>query len=194
MRISTFFLSHSAGHHCDAILLPRTMTDQYNFVHDPSGDVLLTLSTPNAPFAVWSESGTNAPDSNSEQEPEDGSATKPAPDVTFLLSSRHLALASPVLRAMLSGIWMEGSKKGSEGLYHLNGEDWDSDVFGMVMNMIHGQWGLVPTAVSLEMLAKLAVVVNYYDIRQSQHLILPIWMTQFDVSMIPTSFCREVIL
>lgn len=167
------------------------MSEKYTFIMDPSGDVLLTLSDPNAPFAIWEDSGIKQTDKSlSESEP----ARPIEPEVTFLLSSRHLSLASPVLKTMLSGGWAEGVKADSDSLYHLTAESWDTEAFAMVMNIIHGRWSLVPSTVSLETLAKIAAVVDYYDIREPLQLISSLWMKDFMTSSIPRSFCREVLL
>jgi len=90
---------------------------------DPHGDVILQLMYPNEPFAL--ECGippTHAETPNStvltnndsslntlysprnSAEPEEGDKTEL---VTFRVSSRHLALASPVFKWALTGGWKE---------------------------------------------------------------------------------------
>jgi len=174
------------------------MAEKCNFVMDPGGDVLLTLSNPDAPFAVWEDSGGVRQLETVKQleAPEDGPAPGPAPEMTFLLSSRHLSLASPVFETMLSGKWSEGLKVDSDldSLYRVTAEDFDSEALAMVMNVIHGRWSLVPRTVSLEMLARIAVIVDYYDIREALQLILSLWMQNLPVSSVPTSLSREGVL
>jgi len=161
------------------------MAGNYNFVMDPDGDVLLTLNNANAPFAVWP-----CPLVPSQYpKPEDGT---PAQGMTFLLSSRHLSLASPVLKTALSGKWTEGTK--TDGLHHVSAEDWDSDALATVMNIVHGRWSSVPREVSFENLAKIAVIVDYYDIREPLQLILSHWMNKYDASFIPTVLDRNLVL
>lgn len=176
------------------------MSEEYDFIMDPSGDVLLTLRNPDAPFAVWEESGIiNQTDKNTaeperELEPGPASAAQETPEVTFLLSSRHLSLASPILKAMLSGGWSEGVKAASDGLYDLVAEGWDTEALATVMSIIHGRWSAVPRTVTLEMLASIAVVVDYYDIREPLELISPLWMKAFNASLVPNSICRGLLL
>ena len=55
-------------------------------------------------------------------------------------------------------------------------------------------WSLVPRTVSLEMLAKIAVIVDYYDIREPLQLILSLWMQGFSFSSVPILLYREVVL
>lgn len=172
------------------------MSEKYNFIMDPSGDVLLTLISPDALFAVWEDAGISKTDEQA-LDPDLNliHALPPLPEVvTFLLSSRHLSLASPVLKTMLSGGWMEGVKVDSKSPYELTAESWSTEAFAMVMNIIHGRWSLVPRTVSLEILAKIAVIVDYYDIREPLQLISSLWMKEFVASSVPTSLCRELVL
>ncbi|KAM7195896.1 hypothetical protein V8F20_007261 [Naviculisporaceae sp. PSN 640] len=201
------------------------MSEKYNFIMDPSGDVLLTLNNPDAPFAVWEGPGISKiveqtpnggmgsdeqaadSDSDTDQQTPDGDThtdeqaadadidTAPATTpgiMTFLLSSRHLALASPVLKAMFSDKWTEGVKV--DNLYHFTAEGWNTEALAVVMNVIHGRWSLVPTTVGLELLAGIAVIVDYYDIREPLQLISSLWMKGFTASSIPTVICRELLL
>ncbi|KAK1759115.1 hypothetical protein QBC47DRAFT_409896 [Echria macrotheca] len=167
------------------------MAEKYDFVMDPCGDVVLILKHPDSPFAVWDEDSATIADDPS---PADDHLPVPDTDRTFLLSSRHLCLASPVLKVMLSGGWIEGIKSAPDGLYQLTAEHWDSEALAVVMNVVHGRWNLVPREISVEMLAKLAVIVDYYDIHEPLQLILHMWMTPFSASSIPTRIGRELVL
>lgn len=81
--------------------------------------------------------------------------------VRFRLSSRHLILASRYFRAMLTGPWEESSSR-SGSMYTVNASDWDEEALTIVMNIIHGHGERVPRSMSLELLAKIAVLVDYY--------------------------------
>jgi hypothetical protein len=104
-------------------------------IMDPDGDSLLTLRNPNAQLAVASTV------------PFDKS-------VTFLVSSHYLILASVMSKAMLSGQWYESSKK-TDGLFHIDAQDWDIEAFSLVLNAIHGQTQHIPQEIqNVELLAK----------------------------------------
>jgi len=67
-------------------------------VMDPDGDTIITLNNPRAPFAV-------SP-SPASVDPAQGDLTSELDEstpYTFLVSSRHLILASPVFKKMLTG-------------------------------------------------------------------------------------------
>jgi len=216
-----------------------------DYVLDPFGDVILTLSNPNAPFAVWDDSEDGpaltepsvnpetvekptppavhtlpaeillplveptavaeditiarnelpAPQDNNEASPqqeESQTSTISTESVTFLLSSRHLILASPVFKAMLTGGWKEGDKDNGP-VRRGCAEDWDTEALVTVMNVLHSYYRQVPKKVSLEMLAKIAVIVDYYKIHEAFQVIASLWINALKMSL-PESPGRDLIL
>lgn len=132
---------------------------------DPSGDAILTLENPNNVPAVLSEPvavETPAPPGGGDST--DNSMDKSA-TVTFLVSSRHLVLASPVFKAMLKGGWSEGNKKG--GRFRIRAEDWDVEALTVVMNVLHSHYRQVSKTVTLKMLAKIGMIVDYYKVHEA---------------------------
>ena len=209
-----------------------------DYVMDPFGDVILTLSNPNAPFAVDSgEDGPAltgpsanpdtaeptppaehtlpaetpplvettapaedtaiardelpAPQDNESPQEESETSTISTESATFLVSSRHLILASPVFKAMLTGGWKEGDK--NNGPVRGGAEDWDTKALVIVMNVLHSHYRQVPKKVSLEMLAKIAVIVDYYKIHEALQIIASLWINALKKSL-PDSPGRDVIL
>jgi len=79
------------------------------------------------------------------------------PELRLRVSSRHLMLASTYFNRMFSNNWEEVTS------CTIKAEGWDPETFLVLMNIIHGRTRQVPRAVSLESLAKLAVLVDYYD-------------------------------
>ncbi|KAK1450737.1 hypothetical protein CCUS01_02193 [Colletotrichum cuscutae] len=113
--------------------------------------------------------------------------------VKFLVSSRHLALASRYFFAKLSGPWMEASIKHIDGCYHMDASDWDSDALLILMQVIHGKTRSVPRRIDLEMLAKLAVLVDYYDCHEVIEVYCPVWIESLRDTL-PAEYGRDVIL
>jgi hypothetical protein len=165
----------------------------YDHVLDPLGDVVLKLEKPNAPFAVWQRS-TPPPGPPLAAEPAATAATGAAPataeppvatgegpavahkPVTFLVSSRHLILASPVLKAALTGGWSESTAPETDGPREIRTEGWDVEAMVVVMSIIHHKWPDVPLEVDLEQLAKIAVVVDYYRTHEIGHFMGALWI------------------
>lgn len=75
------------------------------------------------------EEPVDSPDQLSEPEDE---------EIHYLVSSRHLILASPWFRRTLTS---EGSQEAvkdpSDGLFHLEPEDWDEEAFLILLNIFH---------------------------------------------------------
>ncbi|KAG6092176.1 hypothetical protein E4U30_005763 [Claviceps sp. LM220 group G6] len=129
-------------------------------------------------------------------------------EVQFRLSSRHLALASPVFKTMLNGTWKESAapsdqskksaktrkppKKDSDSStrYELTATEWDDEVFLMLMNIIHGRNTLVPLSIDLITLVKLSVLVDYYECQEVTQFVVRVWVKDF---VLPTSYGRDCV-
>ncbi|EFQ88450.1 hypothetical protein PTT_15674 [Pyrenophora teres f. teres 0-1] len=60
----------------------------------------------------------------------------------------------------------EGSREGhqkTDGYYYVTANGWNAEAFLLLMNMLHLQSEHIPLAPSFETMAKLAVIVDYYD-------------------------------
>ncbi|KAL0941934.1 uncharacterized protein CTRU02_204697 [Colletotrichum truncatum] len=111
----------------------------------------------------------------------------------FVLSSKHLILASGYFRAKLSGPWKEASTRGVDGRYHVEASDWDDQALLLVMRVLHGKNSKIPRRISLELLAKIAVLVDYYDCFEATEIISSIWIDALR-NEIPSELNRELVL
>ncbi|KAL5866393.1 hypothetical protein ACKVWC_011429 [Pyricularia oryzae] len=93
-------------------------------------------------------------------------------EVRFRLSSKHMILASPYFKTMLGGPWREADE------LEVEAEDWDTEALLILMRVIHGQNQHVPRLIKLELLAKIAVLVDYYQCRDAIDLAAEIWIQQ----------------
>ncbi len=112
--------------------------------------------------------------------------------IRFRMSSRHLILASQVFRAMLSGGWREDKAK-DDGCFHISGEGWDAEAFLISMNIIHGHNRKVPRLVNLELLAKIATIIDYYKLHEAAEVFGSIWIEPLR-GIVPTTYSRDLIL
>jgi hypothetical protein len=83
--------------------------------------------------------------------------------VQIQVSARHLALGSPVFDRMLHGNWKEGREFKEKGSIVLVVDSWDVDAFLVVLYILHSQLLRLPRKVTIEQLAKIAVIADYYD-------------------------------
>lgn len=174
---------------------------------DPDGDTIITLSNPNAPFAIWdrrdkwpaapyAKETANAwqtpyittPQGKSKREQDEkaqGSTATEAPDPGVLLrvSSRHLILASPYFKNMLTGPWKETQQDSKLG-YAVHAEDWDQQAFLILMNVIHGRNRRVPRILGLELLAKISVLVDYYQCHEAVESFSEGWIDGLNMASI----------
>lgn len=154
----------------------------------PTGD-------PRAPEESAAEPGSDGV--NSEQALVNGGQDIPlAGEVHYTVSSSQLKLASPKFRSMLSGnVWTEATPDETDGRYHIYAEDWDADALLIVLNALHFRNSKVPRSASLEMLAKVVVLAEYYCCMEAIELLIEMWTkTLRKCTPIPSDYCRDLML
>jgi len=100
--------------------------------------------------------------------------------ITFRLSSRHLILVSPFFKAALEGGWKEGSAINGE--FQIDAEDWDVVALALVLNIIHGHHRRVPKQLPIELLTKVAAVVDYYQTHEIMRHWSMVWLEALGAS------------
>lgn len=177
---------------------------------DPDADTVLILKNPSTRFACWSpdeveEDATVSVETSAgqscytETSPQAASFAETSceeDEIRYRVSSRHLALVSPVFRSMLSGQnWNEGVQNEVDGLYHIITEDWDAGTMLIFLDVLHHRNRRVPQTVSLEMLAKLVVLIDYYECPEALESFTGRWTEHLKAtSPVPSYFCRDLML
>ncbi|KAJ3454817.1 hypothetical protein MRS44_013417 [Fusarium solani] len=110
----------------------------------------------------------------------------------MLVSWKHLKLASPVFRKMFAGPYVEGVTD-DRGLRRVSATDWDPEAFVIVLDIIHGHHRSVPKSLSLEMLAKVAVIVDYYGCHEIIDVFVDIWLKEMEKCP-PTIYGKDSLL
>ena len=108
-------------------------------------------------------------------------------EVRMRLSSKHLVLASAFFKKMLQGPWKESRTR------TLEASDWDAEALLILMNIIHGRHRAVPRSISLEMLAKISVLVDYYQCHEVVELFAACWTRELSPGL-PTEYGRDLTL
>ncbi|KAL7963776.1 hypothetical protein V8C34DRAFT_319453 [Trichoderma compactum] len=137
---------------------------------DPDGDTLLILRNPDAPFAVQQ---------NKEE-------------LQIRLSSTHLTSASAYFKTMMSNDWKE--TRPEEGYsFVVTAEEWDQKALLILMNIIHGKTTKIPRVIGIEMLAKIAVLVDYYKCHEAVEFYAKTWIGNL-IEPLPTCYGRKLLL
>ncbi|KAL6909050.1 hypothetical protein GGI43DRAFT_166914 [Trichoderma evansii] len=173
---------------------------------DPNGDTLLILRNPNAPFAgdatVWPNAlpkyRTEKLRRNERELKLLAQAQQSTPnslrEVHFHLSSKHLTLTSDYFRGLMARNWKEANPS-QDFAYTVTAEDWDEAALLMVMNIIHCQTSEISQNVDSEMVAKIAVIIDYYQCRKAVSFYVETWMKNFDVKEISScGYGRKLLL
>ncbi|KAL4900450.1 hypothetical protein BDW74DRAFT_182783 [Aspergillus multicolor] len=159
---------------------------------DPIGEVTIVLTDPNAPLALLPRTPEAETANDAKREPAsditflsstiDDKVMKPSDsvretetqgdntsssenpnEVRFKVSAAHLTLASSVFRHALTGDWVEGSELRTRGTAEIEATGWDTEAFLILLRIVHCKPYDLPKEVSLETLAKLALIADYYD-------------------------------
>lgn len=181
--------------------------EEIKYVFDPQGDTILVLKNPDAPFAVWPYMGdqewpdilqiqtatpnneaevTNGPANSETVTPEHSlepaevsQSPEKAVEIRMRVSSAHLILASSHFETMFKGPWKEAANGPP---FEVITEDWDEHAFVHVMNIIHNRTRKVPRQVNLELLARIAVIVDYYQVLEAVEVFADIWLQDSKLS------------
>lgn len=95
---------------------------------------------------------------------------------------------------MLDGNWKESTLT-SDLHYLLDASDWDTDAFQIIMDIIHGRSRRVPRSLNLELLAKVAVLVDYYDCHDTVKFFSDTWIENLQTwKHRSPQLCRDLIL
>jgi hypothetical protein len=120
--------------------------------------------------------GPQAMESNTEKV----STSSPPKEIHYFVSSTHLRTASKYFARALSGNWAEGHRD-SSGHYRIVVESWDEVALLRLLNVFHLKSYQVPPSINLELLAKIAVLVDYYDCSEAVALWGRVWLWWADL-------------
>ncbi|KAK8013462.1 hypothetical protein PG991_009055 [Apiospora marii] len=134
----------------------------------------LTGTTPSegTPVPAFDDNGTN---------------DKKDVEVRMQVSSRHLILASTYFKKMLQGPWEESKS------YAIEASEWDAAAMIILMDIIHGRSRKVPQLVSLDLLTKIAVMVDYYQCHEVVEMYADRWINSLSHNL-PEKCDRDLIL
>jgi hypothetical protein len=125
-----------------------------------------------------------------------GTPEIPPHEIHYKVCSSQLSLASPKFESMLSGRkWKEGTPTKDDGCYHILAEDWDEDALLILLNVLHFRNSDLPRSASLDMLAKIVVLADYYQCLEAVNLLTELWIRDLkSTSPVPSEHSRNLML
>lgn len=92
------------------------------------------------------------------------------------------------------GPWKETNAVYPDGLRHWDIEGClDSTALAVVMDIIHGRTRRVPRSLELDMLAKVAVVVDDLQCHEAVEIFSDMWIGELD-DLVPSRYTRDLVL
>ncbi|KAJ0421384.1 hypothetical protein BJY00DRAFT_311996 [Aspergillus carlsbadensis] len=161
----------------------------------PDGDVTLVIRNPNNFFASWItppaaeetteplSSTIDTPDSANAADETELEVVKPPPvdEVRFRVSSAHLMLGSPYFKSSLTGPWREAEALRAHEPIEMHCLSWDTEAMLIFLRILHAQPWKLPDTVETELLAKLAVVADYYGCQRLVKYYATEWIAPVDM-------------
>jgi hypothetical protein len=176
-------------------------------VIDEDGDTLLILKDPLLSLKPWNDAGTTSNDVpraelgttyNDEQHSASGDRTfatnKTVPDMRYLVSSALLKNVSKYFRNTFSDRFSETTLNLDDGRYHVVVEGFNPKAFEHVMNIIHVKSKRLPKKIDVEQLAHIAVLVDYYDMKDAVSFHAETWAKAVAKMKFPTTYCQNLVL
>jgi hypothetical protein len=91
---------------------------------------------------------------------------------------------------MLNRPWREADSLLS---HQIEAENFDEEALLILMHIIHGHHRSVPRTLSLEQVAKIAVIIDYYQCHEAVEIYMEMWIRHLNRE-VPTKYCKELIL
>ncbi|KAJ5713471.1 uncharacterized protein N7483_010652 [Penicillium malachiteum] len=82
-----------------------------------------------------------------------------------------------MFKSMLTGGWKESVEFQQNVSVTIEVEGWDVDSFTIVLRAIHGKFNQIPKSRTLEQVAKIADIADYYQLKEIMSVMLPAWKT-----------------
>jgi hypothetical protein len=80
-----------------------------------------------------------------------------------------------------------------KGSVEITADSWDTEAFLFLLRIMYCQFMQIPRKMSLEMLAKVAVIADYYECKEVVQFFLDMWIEALD-DEIPMAYCRPLVL
>ncbi|KID83170.1 hypothetical protein MGU_09533 [Metarhizium guizhouense ARSEF 977] len=158
----------------------------------PSGKVFIEHTPSGEPFAPWGQQGVQGDDDGvSDKQGREGDTGK----FVARCSSDILRLVSPMLETSLDRRWEDWKASGpdNEGIRRVELKGFDSVALQYVLNILHHQADLNPERLTVEGLAKMAVIVDHLGCHRAFVSASKGWAADYP-GLAKSGFGRDVVL
>ncbi|KAH7420007.1 hypothetical protein BKA64DRAFT_752560 [Cadophora sp. MPI-SDFR-AT-0126] len=147
-------------------------------IFDPDGDLILILPKSQAE-TIGTTKNEEPARKRAKLSVSHGQTASESPNIRMQVSSKHLAMASPVFKAMIAHGFAEGEALRAHGKVEIPLPGDDSADMTILLDIIHGRSRRVPREVSMTLLALLAIAVDKYLLQEVSEVYSDIWIDSF---------------
>lgn len=140
---------------------------------DLSGDVILFLKAPKTTDVANPQTTTGESEAK--------------PEVRIKVSGKHLSMASPMFERIISGSSKESVQINGTPAVEIHVEGWDIEAFLILMNILHCKPQELPAQASVELVARLGILAEYYECVAVVRFYVVNWMTPTLMEMVPST-------
>ncbi|USP81652.1 hypothetical protein yc1106_08926 [Curvularia clavata] len=175
---------------------------------DPNADTIIKLKYPLTNFAVWDPPDEEALDAKDSASPIDLPTEERSTEASSVASSKtgdsihetiEYHVSSSVLKLSSSYFsrcmrnFKEGIPNENDGRYHVSCKDWNEEAFLILLNALHFRTRRVPRSLPLDMLAKVAQLIEYYRCLEAIEIWTNMWIENLKKSTpIPEDFSQDL--
>ena len=173
------------------------MDDEDDVLHeiDSDGDIILVLEPASDTFHEPYHPAADGAGIESSRalsiRTKESQGTRTPNTVRFRVSSKHLTSSSRYFKRMLEGPWRESVALKAKGRAEIMLEEQESDMFLILLNIIHGHTNKVPLSLDFESLCQMATLVDFYDCLNVIYFIAHSWIPKL---RLPVGHSNDMIL
>ncbi|PYH96904.1 hypothetical protein BO71DRAFT_319663 [Aspergillus ellipticus CBS 707.79] len=149
-------------------------------------------------FEVYNYDPSEASDEedNDSTAPSEPEVEEDPADKTFRIraSSKHLIMASPMFKSMLTSGWKEANEFRKTGFADLTTSGWDMDAFSIVLKILHGKQHEIPRFEEIEKIAKVGMIADYYCCQELVRAAALPWLIRLPKEVPNTCSYRDLVL
>jgi hypothetical protein len=104
-------------------------------------------------------------------------------EAQFLVSSKHLKLASPYFKSLFADRWSKGTRLRTNEMAQIPIKDFKPETLLVLLNVVHGHDRKVPRSVSFQQLVELTLAIDFFQCNEAVEIFAAMWINSLRSSV-----------